>query len=92
MMDSGMYLNYRLVLLLGLLHHLCGHVGGQDILLVVSVHIHQNVRGRLPDPETIEIDSKLKNIGNSRKNIYARTTPSTVQRRSQKGIGNAGPK
>ena len=55
-----MYLNYRLVLLLGLLHHLCGHVGGQDILLVVSVHIHQNVRERLPDPETIEIDSKLK--------------------------------
>ena len=59
-MDSRMYLNYRLMLLLGLLHHLCGHVRGQDILLVVSVHIHQDVRERLPDPETMAIDSKIQ--------------------------------
>ena len=72
MMDSGMYLNYRLVLLLGLLHHLCGHVGGQDILLVVSVHIHQNVRGRLPDPETIEIESKLKKKSDISEKIFTR--------------------
>jgi len=80
-MYSGMYLNYRLML--GLLHHLCGHVRGQDILLVVSVHIHQNVLERLPDTEIMKIDSKIKIIEDFRRTILASATPSIVQRRTQ---------